>query len=96
MATNQAPLPYHALRARAEAVQHSIRSRAFNECRAAGLIDYGHLHNALVAAAHGNPWPRVDYERARLASSLFARQFIATRWLSRLYDQRGPSAFTWS
>lgn len=96
-ATKQtAPLPYHPLRQRAERLRNSIWQRAQAECRAAGVWDYGHLHNALVSADNGKPWREVDYSRARSAARLFERQFDAVRWLTRLYEKRGPSGFIWS
>lgn len=90
-------LNYHALRARAEAVRQSRWRRADAACRAAGLGAIScALHNALVSLDYGKPWARVDYSKARLARRILDSQFDATRWLSRLYDTRGPAAFDWS
>lgn len=89
-------LPYASLRARVDAVRASISRRANAECRAAGLTDAGHLHNALVSHANGSPWREVNYSRAHKAGRLFARQFDADRCLSRLYGRLGPAAFDWA
>lgn len=86
---------YDALRRRADAVRWSIYNRAQAACEAAGLSDAGILHNALVGADTGRPWRGIDYAKAREARRLFDQQFQAQRWLSGLYRQRGPDAFTW-
>lgn len=93
--TNTTLPSYRRLRDRAEAVSRSIHRRALAECRAAGLQDAGHLHNALVGYARGRPWREVDYSRARRAAALYDAQFAPTRWLSGLYQRRGPNAFAW-
>ena len=86
---------YRRLKERAEAVRRSRWRRAQDLCEAAGLSDAGHLHNALVAYNRGKPWRSVDYSAARAAKRLFDSQFVADRWLSALYERRGPQGFTW-
>lgn len=90
------PLPYRALRARVDALTDSKRRRALAMTRAAGLADYGHLHNALVGLHYGRPWREVDYAKARAARRLWEETFTAARWLSALVQTRGPHAFDWS
>ncbi|TAL40894.1 MAG: hypothetical protein EPN91_12040 [Salinibacterium sp.] len=88
-------LCYRSLRERAEAIRWSMWHRAQRLCEAAGLDCAGTIHNARIDRDRGRPWRGVDYAKADAAHDLFGRQFIATRWLSRLVEARGQSAFIW-
>ncbi|MDP3610536.1 MAG: hypothetical protein Q8R98_01660 [Rubrivivax sp.] len=91
-----AKLDYRALRARVDTVRWSIWNRAQRLCVASGLDCAGTIHNARISRDQGRPWVGVDYAKADKAHELFERQFQASRWLSRLYETRGPNAFHWS
>jgi hypothetical protein len=80
---------------RADTVRQSIWRRAQAACRAAGLSDYGHLHNAMVSRDMGRPWREVDYSKARLARRLFKAQEAAPRLVRDYIDRKGMRAFTW-
>lgn len=95
MDRNTRLLSYRTLRDRADAVRESIWRRAQAHTIAAGLDCAGTIHNAIVSRDNQKPWRGVDYDHADKAQALFGRQFCAHRWLSRLVERRGYSAFTW-
>jgi len=71
-------------RERCERISNSINSRARKLCHEAGL-EVCCLHNALVGLHYGQPWPNVDYAKAKKAQWLFNKQFEASRIADRWY-----------
>ncbi len=82
---------YTRMREIAERVSQMRMDRARKACREAGLDDkiIGiHVHNALVSAEWGKPWPEVDYQKCRLSRWLMDRSHegfrIVEKWDARV------------
>lgn len=81
---------YGRYKAIAERVERSVRRRARDACRAAGLdaeLLGIHPHNAMVGLHYGQPWAGVDYSQVRLCLELLERQWAGHR-IVRRWDDR--------
>lgn len=79
-------------RARAERITNYRRTAMRQALRAAGTGDgLNVLHNALLSAEQGKPWPEIDYKAARLARFLESRMDaghrIADAYCTRIYRE---------
>jgi hypothetical protein len=81
------------LKRRAQAVSAQRRRRFRLMCSEAELEPPA-LHNALVGADRGRPWPGIDYSKARRARKFQARIFDAEAILDRYYARTCPRVGT--
>ena len=76
-----------------ERFQKLVNARARKLAREAGLdpsIAGLHAHNALVSLEYGQPWPEVDYRKARkvnwlLSDYIWRASRVLERWSNRVW-----------